>query len=75
MEKGREEGLEKGREQGREAGLLEGKRETLLRLLAAKFGTLSDLTAKRVQAIGSVDELDNRLEQVLTATSLAELGL
>ena len=79
MEKGREEGLEKGREQGREqgreAGLLEGKRETLLQLLAAKFGPLSELTTKRVQAIDSVDELENRLRQILTATSLGEMGL
>ena len=71
MEKGREEGLEKGRE----AGLLEGKREALLQILTAKFGPLSELTTKHVQAIDSADELDNRLEQVLTAASLAEMGL
>lgn len=75
MATGEEKGIEKGLEQGRETGLLEGKREALLQLLAAKFGQLSELTTKHVQAIDSVDELDNHLEPVLAATSLAEMGL
>ena len=74
-EKGVEKGLEQGREQGREAGVLEGKREALLQLLTAKFGQLSELTTKHVQTIDSADELDNRLEQILTASSLTEMGL
>ena len=75
LKQGEEKGIEKGLEQGREAGLLEGKREALLQLLTAKFGPLSELATKHVQAIDSADELDNRLEQVLTATSLAAMGL
>ena len=54
MATGEEKGIEKGLEQGRETGLLEGKREALLQLLAAKFGQLSELTTKHVQAIDSV---------------------
>jgi len=73
-EEGREEGREKGREEGREAGVLDGKRETLLRLLAAKFGELTDETKSKAEAMSSA-ELDSVLERVLTATTLDELEL
>jgi predicted transposase YdaD len=64
--------LEKrGRQKGRE----EGKRETLLRLLTAKFGPLSEAVVLRVNAIQSGSELDSYLERLLTARSLDELGL
>jgi len=53
-------------------GRLEGKRETLLRLLAAKFGPLPDDTVTKIAAIGSAAELDTYLDRVLTATSLEE---
>jgi predicted transposase YdaD len=71
----REEGREKGLEQGREEGLVAGKRETLLHLLATKFGTLPGETALRVQAMESPDELDRYLDRLLTAKSLDEMGL
>jgi len=48
--------------------LLTGRRETLLRQFSAKFGTVSEATTARVEAIDSVDELDALLECVLTAT-------
>ena len=67
--------MEKGREEGLEVGLLKGKRETLLRQLAAKFGPLSVVTTARVEAIESLDELDGLLERVLTATSLEDMKL
>ena len=70
-----EKGLVKGREQGLKAGVLEGKRETLLRLLAAKFGSVSEENRSRVQALESVDELDAYLERVLTAESIDDMGL
>jgi predicted transposase YdaD len=73
-EEGREEGREKGREEGREAGVLDGKRETLLRLLAAKFGELTDETKSKAEAMSSA-ELDSVLERVLTATTLDQLEL
>jgi len=56
-------------------GLLKGKRETLLRLLAAKFGPLPDDMATKITAIGSATELDTYLDRVLTATSLEEIGV
>ena len=44
-------------------GVLKGKRETLLRLLAAKFGPLPDDTVTKIAAIGSAAELDTYLER------------
>ncbi len=75
MEKGRVEGLVKGREQGLKAGLIEGKRETLIRQLTAKFGSVPDKTQSRVHALESVAELNGYLERVLTAKSIGEMGL
>jgi hypothetical protein len=63
--------FDKLEEKGREAG----KRETLLRLLTAKFGPLSEAVILRVNAIQSGNELDLCLERLLTAHSLDELGL
>ena len=74
-EKGLKKGLEKGLEKGREEGLLTGKRETLLRLLTAKFGPLPESATKLVQNMDSVDALDRYLERVLVARSLAEMHL
>ena len=62
-------------EQGREAGVIEGKRETLLRQLASKFGPLSPETTARVASLDSAAELDAHLDRVVTAKSLEEIGL
>ena len=75
LEKGREQGREEGREQGREEGLLAGKRETLTRLMTAKFGALPDAETADIEAIESLGELDALLERVLTATSRDEMKL
>ena len=56
-------------------GKIEGKRETLLRLLAKKFGSLSEDVTVHVRALQSVDEIDVYLDRVLTATSLEEMEL
>jgi predicted transposase/invertase (TIGR01784 family) len=60
---------------GRAAGIIEGKRETLLRQLTAKFGSLSDDVRGRIAAAGSASELDIYLDRVVTAGSLDEMGL
>ncbi|MGH9388008.1 MAG: DUF4351 domain-containing protein, partial [Vicinamibacteria bacterium] len=73
-EAGREEGREAGREEGRGAGVVEGMRRTLVRLLAAKFGELSDEVTERVRSL-SEDELESVLDRVLTAATLEELRL
>ncbi|MGH9389539.1 MAG: Rpn family recombination-promoting nuclease/putative transposase, partial [Vicinamibacteria bacterium] len=56
-------------------GVLKGKRETLLRLLTAKFGPLPEDTVARIAGISSALELDTYLDRVLTANSLQEIGL
>jgi hypothetical protein len=67
--------MEKGRVEGHQAGVLEGKRETLSRQLAVKFGPLSEDVKKRIAAIGTPAELDTYLDRVPTAKSLEEIGL
>jgi hypothetical protein len=66
---------EEGREEGRQAGLVQGKRETLKRLLAAKFGPLPADVDAGVDSVTTTEELDRYLDHVLTARSLEELGL
>jgi len=63
----KKEGLEEGREQG--------FRQALLRQLSARFGPLSEDTKRRMEAIRSMERLDQIAEQILVARSLAEVGL
>ena len=67
--------MEKGREQGRLSGLIEGKRETLKHQLTKKFGPLPEKTMARIEALGSLEELDTYLERVLAAETLEDMGL
>jgi hypothetical protein len=73
--KGRREGRREGLQEGLQEGLLRGKRETLKRLLASRFGALSARAESRIDALASVEELDSCFDRGLTAGSLAELGL
>ena len=75
IEQGRQEGAERGREEGRRVGLIEKKRESLLRLLTAKFGPLPEATSSRVEALESLNELDSYFDRALKANSLEELRL
>jgi len=75
IEKGIEQGLEQGLQKGLQKGREEGTRELLGKLLRLRFGELSPRTLKRLSAIRSLDRLTGMAEQVLTAQSLAELGL
>jgi hypothetical protein len=56
-------------------GAIEAKRETLSRLLAAKFGPLPDEVRNRIAAIGTPAELDTYIDRFVTASSLEEIGL
>ena len=56
-------------------GLLQGKRETLLRLLTTKFGPLPATAVTQIEAVSSTSELDTYLDRFVTATSLDEIGL
>ena len=56
LEKGRQEGLQEGRQEGREDAL-EKARGVLLRDLERRFGSLPEEVRRRVDAIGSIEEL------------------
>ena len=71
----RREGREEGRQEGRQEGRTEALRESVLRLLEARFGEIPEATARRVAAIPSAEELDVLFRQALTATSLDDLTL
>ena len=74
-EEGLEQGLEEGIEKGIEKGIVQGKRETLERLLTARFGPLPEQVQGRVDALSSPEELDPYLDRVLTAATLEDIGL
>ena len=62
-------------ERMRNQGIVEGKRETLLRQLTAKFGALSPEATAKINAVSSIAELDVYLDRILTAESLEDIGL
>lgn len=66
--KGRQRGLKKGREEGR----VEGQRQTILRLLAARFGDLPQDAVQHIQNASS-DALDSITERLLTASTLRDV--
>ncbi|MBC8102976.1 MAG: hypothetical protein H7Z41_10360 [Cytophagales bacterium] len=71
----REEFVQEGIEQGIEQGTLRAQRETLRRLLQAKFGVLPDLIVARIETLDSSFELETLLLRVLTAQTLAEMAI
>jgi len=70
-EKLRREGRAKGRSEGRAKGRAEGRAETLQRLLALRFGPLSEEVVARVRQ-GDLQALDRWTDAVLTAPTLEE---
>jgi hypothetical protein len=56
-------------------GILTSRREVLIRQLQVKFGAVPETAVQRVESISSTDELDQLLEKVIHANSLAEMGL
>jgi hypothetical protein len=73
--KGQEEGREEGRHEGIEAGRLQGKRESVLQVLKARFERVPKQVFARVEAMDSAEELDACLERIVKADSLKETGL
>jgi hypothetical protein len=67
------EGRKEGREEGRGVGVIEGKRETLLRLLAAKFGDFREIWRKPKRC--PQPRADSVVDRLFTATTLDELEL
>jgi hypothetical protein len=62
-------------EQLEEKGMERGVRQTLLHQLGVRFGPLSDEIRRRIEAISSVERLNQIAEQILVARSLEEMGL
>jgi hypothetical protein len=70
-----EKGLKKGIEQGLEQGRRDEAQRLVLRQLERRFGPLEAVTRDRVEAIGSVDELERLADRLVEVSSLAELEL
>lgn len=62
-------------ERGREQGVIQGKREALLQVLQAKFGSPSPDLRERVEALATREELERFFARVLQASTLQETGL
>jgi len=69
IERGRELGIEQGIERGREQGHREGRAESLLRMLALRFGFVPAETERKVRE-APVAQLDRWVERLLTAPTL-----
>lgn len=67
--------LRKGRREGRREGQVEGMRRLLLKQLEARFGPLTLQARQRVEEISSARRLEKLADQILRASSLAEMGL
>jgi len=63
------------REEGKEEGKKEGMQDLVLRLLANRFGQISERIRDRVRTITSAEELTQLADRVTQANSLQELGL
>lgn len=71
IEEGMERGIARGIERGIERGRLQGRADLVIRLLAVRFGTLSEEIKSRI-ASASLDELDAIGERLLGAKTLQE---
>jgi len=66
------EGRMEGRMEGRAEGLVEGRTGTILRLLARRFGTLTEMDQTRVRGAGDA-VLDKVESAMMSATTLDEV--
>ncbi len=74
-ERGEERGEKRGEKRGEERGVLRAKRETLLAQMRTKFASVPATIVRRVSAIEDSRRLDTLLRRILTAESVAEMGL
>ncbi len=70
-----DQGVAIGIEQGKAIGEARAKRQTLSRLLRAKFGALPDGVARHIELEADGARLDALLERLLTAATIDEMGL
>ncbi len=69
---GREEGREAGREEGREVGELQSLRRSVKRIAGSAAPLTADVLA-RIDAINSVERLDEIELRLLSGTSIEDL--
>jgi Putative transposase, YhgA-like len=77
-EQGMRRGLEKGREEALEQARREGLRksqDTLVRLLRLRFGRVPRAVVQMIRATQDVEWLDTWLDRVITAPTLADIGI
>jgi predicted transposase YdaD len=71
----RKEALKEGRQEGRQEGQILTLRKMLLQQLTLRFGRLPKTVRSQVEQISSTQELEKLTRKVLTARSLAEMGI
>jgi hypothetical protein len=76
-EQQRQEGLQQGRQEGRQEGhqegLLEGKKDVLLAVLRARFGSVAGDLERQIRSIDTVEELDALVVSAVRAASQEEV--
>jgi flagellar biosynthesis/type III secretory pathway protein FliH len=72
---GRDEGRNEGRAEGEQNGKLESARTILLRLLRRRVKRVPPKIEARVAATTSMDDLQNWLDNVIDAKTLAAVGI
>jgi predicted transposase YdaD len=65
--------LKEGREEGRKQGEISGARKFLIHQGRIRFGRLPKATRAAIEAIDDLQRLERLSEQLLTATSWADL--
>ncbi|HEX6900016.1 MAG TPA: Rpn family recombination-promoting nuclease/putative transposase [Thermoanaerobaculia bacterium] len=70
QDRARREGQREGREEG-----LKGSRRIVLRLIERRFGKVPKHVKAQIDAISSIRELEKIADKVMTAPSLADMGL
>jgi hypothetical protein len=70
-----EETFKEWERRAKREGRLEGTRQTVLHLMARRFGLIPRQIREQVNALTSLKELEKIADKILTAGSLQELGL
>ncbi len=72
IDEGRKQGIDEGRKQGIDEGKLRERRETLVELLAEKFGPVAPRWKKRIDA-ADFEELRNLLRRLVSSNSISSV--
>jgi hypothetical protein len=70
-----ERGRIEGQTEGRTEAAIETRQQTLIRLLRRRFDDLSPEVTQAINATTTTEQLDEWLDQILTATSLEEMDI